>query len=61
MTSGEVLVQLDDDVLRVTINRPEKRNPLSRAVLAAINSNTGSHGADFPVGEPQARQKNHQM
>ena len=36
MTSGEVLVELDDDVLRVTINRPEKRNPLSRPVLAAI-------------------------
>ncbi len=36
MTSGEVLVQLDDDVLRVTINRPEKRNPLSGSVLAAI-------------------------
>ena len=36
MTSDEVLVELDDDVLRVTINRPEKRNPLSRPVLAAI-------------------------
>jgi enoyl-CoA hydratase len=36
MTSGEVLVQVDDDVLRVTVNRPEKRNPLSRPVLAAI-------------------------
>ena len=36
MTNGEVLVELDDDVLRVTINRPEKRNPLSRPVLAAI-------------------------
>ncbi len=36
MTSGGVLVELDDDVLRVTINRPEKRNPLSRPVLAAI-------------------------
>lgn len=35
MTSGDVLVELDD-VLRVTINRPEKRNPLSRSVLAAI-------------------------
>ena len=34
MTSGDVLVQLD--VLRVTINRPEKRNPLRGSVLAAI-------------------------
>lgn len=36
MTGGEVLVRVDDDVLRVTINRPEKRNPLSRPVLTAI-------------------------
>ncbi len=36
MADGEVLVRVDDDVLRVTINRPEKRNPLSRSVLAAI-------------------------
>jgi hypothetical protein len=25
------------------------------------NSNTGSHCADSPLGEPQARQKNHQI
>ncbi len=36
MADGEVLVQAEDDVLRVTINRPEKRNALSRSVLAAI-------------------------
>ncbi|MEW6642885.1 MAG: enoyl-CoA hydratase/isomerase family protein [Pseudomonadota bacterium] len=36
MSNADVLVELDDDVLRVIINRPEKRNPLSRPVLAAI-------------------------
>ena len=35
MTS-EVLASVVDGLLRVTINRPEKRNPLSRAVLARL-------------------------
>ena len=50
MTSGDVLVHLDDDVLRVTINRPEKRNPLRWSVLAAI-------GEAFRVhrGHPELR------
>jgi enoyl-CoA hydratase len=34
--SSEVLASIADGLLRVTINRPEKRNPLSRAVLARL-------------------------
>jgi enoyl-CoA hydratase/carnithine racemase len=34
--NSEVLASVEDGVLRVTINRPEKRNPLSRAVLARL-------------------------
>lgn len=49
MTSGEVLVQLDDDVLQATINRPEK-NPLSRLVLAAI-------GEAFRVHRDRAQER----
>ena len=33
---SEVLISVDDGLLRITINRPEKRNPLSRAVLARL-------------------------
>jgi enoyl-CoA hydratase len=32
----DVIVEVDGDALRVAINRPEKRNPLSRAVLARL-------------------------
>ena len=34
--NSEVLASVEDGLLRVTINRPEKRNPLSRAVLARL-------------------------
>lgn len=34
--NSEVLTCVEDGLLRVTINRPEKRNPLSRAVLARL-------------------------
>lgn len=34
--SAEVLVGVEGPLLRVTVNRPEKRNPLSRAVLARL-------------------------
>jgi enoyl-CoA hydratase len=36
--AGEVVVARDGEALRVTINRPEKRNPLSRGVLAALRA-----------------------
>ena len=34
--SSDVLTSIANGLLRVTINRPEKRNPLSRAVLARL-------------------------
>ncbi|MBE0624378.1 MAG: enoyl-CoA hydratase/isomerase family protein [Burkholderiales bacterium] len=34
--SSDLLASVEDGLLRVTINRPEKRNPLSRAVLAQL-------------------------
>jgi len=34
--NSEVLACVENGLLRVTINRPEKRNPLSRAVLARL-------------------------
>lgn len=41
--SEEVLVAVADRVLRVTVNRPEKRNPLSRAVLARLREVFDAH------------------
>ena len=43
-----VLVHRDADLLRVTVNRPDKRNPLSRRVLALI------HDAFAAVRDDQA-------
>jgi enoyl-CoA hydratase len=34
--NSELLASVENGLLRVTINRPEKRNPLSRAVLARL-------------------------
>lgn len=36
MVSAEVLASVEGGLLRVTVNRPQKRNPLSRAVLARL-------------------------
>ena len=41
--TDDVLVSAADGVLRVTVNRPEKRNPLSRAVLARLREVFQSH------------------
>jgi len=41
--SGDVLAAVRDGVLRVTLNRPEKRNPLSRAVLAQLRDAFAAH------------------
>lgn len=41
--TGEVLTREDGGVLRVTINRPEKRNALSRRVLAGLREAFESH------------------
>ena len=44
--TGDVLVARDRDVLRITVNRPEKRNPLSRAVLSGIRATLEAHRDD---------------
>lgn len=41
--SEEVLVAVDAGLLRVTVNRPEQRNPLSRAVLARLRGVFEAH------------------
>lgn len=41
--SDDVLASVQDGVLRVTVNRPEKRNPLSRAVLARLREVFEAH------------------
>ena len=41
--SEDVLACVQEGVLRVTINRPEKRNPLSRAVLARLREVLEAH------------------
>lgn len=44
--SDDVLVSTEGPLLRVTLNRPEKRNPLSRAVLASLREIFEAHAAD---------------
>lgn len=44
--SGAVLAASAGGVLRVTINRPDKRNALSRAVLAGLRAAFERHAAD---------------
>jgi len=44
--AGAVLAQRDGRILRVTVNRPEKRNALSRAVLEALRDTFARHAAD---------------
>ena len=39
----EILASVEDGLLRVTVNRPEKRNPLSRAVLARLREVFEAH------------------
>jgi enoyl-CoA hydratase len=43
--ADDVLVAVEGPLLRVTINRPEKRNPLSRALLARIATVFRRHSA----------------
>lgn len=47
--SDHVRHSLDDGVLRVTIDRPEKRNPLSLGVLEALRRLFGAAAADETV------------
>ncbi|UEM21986.1 enoyl-CoA hydratase/isomerase family protein [Skermanella mucosa] len=44
--NDELLVERRDDVLSVTLNRPEKRNPLSRALLEALRGCFEAHKDD---------------
>ena len=43
MSEGELLVASEGAVLRLTINRPEKRNALSRALLAELRAAFDGH------------------
>ncbi len=43
MSKGELLVASEGAVLRLTINRPEKRNALSRALLAELRAAFDGH------------------
>lgn len=44
--SDDILVSTEGKLLRVTLNRPEKRNPLSRAALARLREIFQAHAAD---------------
>jgi enoyl-CoA hydratase len=43
---ADVLASVEGRLLRVTINRPQKRNSLSRATLAALGAVFSQHAAD---------------
>ncbi|QQP90446.1 enoyl-CoA hydratase/isomerase family protein [Skermanella sp. TT6] len=44
--SDELLAERRDDILHVTLNRPEKRNPLSRTLLEALRRCFEAHADD---------------
>jgi enoyl-CoA hydratase len=44
--NAEVIASVENGLLRVTINRAEKRNPLSRAVLARLQNVFEAHRGD---------------
>lgn len=44
--NSDVLVTVQDGLLRVTVNRPEQRNALSRTVLARLREAFGEHRGD---------------
>ncbi|MHA1114175.1 MAG: enoyl-CoA hydratase/isomerase family protein [Alphaproteobacteria bacterium] len=46
MTASPVLAEARDGILRVTVNRPEKRNALSQAVLAELKTIFDAHAGD---------------
>lgn len=46
---NDLLVSVQGALLRVTINRPEKRNPLSRAVLAELGEVFRRHAEDDAI------------
>ncbi len=46
MSAHQLLVEEDGSVLRVTLNRPEKRNALSRSLLGQIGAAFDAHAAN---------------
>jgi enoyl-CoA hydratase len=46
MSTPEIVTASVDGILRVTINRPEKRNALSRSVLAELGQTFAAHATD---------------
>ena len=48
-TTANLLVDLEAGVLRVTLNRPEQRNALNRAVLAGLGAAFGRYADDNTV------------
>jgi len=44
--SSEIVVTAEGALLRITVNRPEKRSPLSRAVLARLREAFEAHARD---------------
>jgi enoyl-CoA hydratase len=46
MTAAPVLTDLSDGVLAVTLNRPERRNPLGRETVAALRAAFEAHADD---------------
>ncbi len=49
MADAQLLVHREDKVLRLTINRPEKRNALSLALLDEIGATLARHAADADI------------
>ena len=48
--ASEIVVQVEGALLRVTINRPEKRNALSRALLAQLRDVFAEHSLNDALG-----------
>jgi enoyl-CoA hydratase len=46
MHASQIITVSKDRILRVTINRPEKRNALSRSILAELGETFTTHAAD---------------
>jgi enoyl-CoA hydratase len=49
MTAGQLLIARDGALLRLTINRPDKRNALSLALLEEIGATLASHASDASI------------
>jgi hypothetical protein len=54
---SEIVARVDGALLRVTINRPEKRNALSRAALARLKRQAAARKLGLPRSEADARDR----